>query len=383
MFSFTVTLFTTPPPSTYIPVAFAVVTMLYKPPKHPAAWQGNATLGINKRIQATIGSLVVILILTLTLDPLHLGRNLQSSLGSSASASSSSVSKSPYAYVTLLAPNPRLDNKTVPDDEDEYFVGTRVLAYQLLHAPKTGTNTSIPFVVLATPEIPESKLERLRKDGATVKVVERISESWMRPGLERWRDMMSKLRMLELIQFEEVLFMDADMYVAERMDGIFTDPTTEPLVPKPELAVEDEGPLPESYIFSAQQYMEGRVHPYPPPAGDYFSGGFFLCQPSIAMFNYYLTIAKIENRFNSNAMEQGLLNYAHRRDGPMPWTEIYYKWTTTWPSMKEYEAGAHSLHEKWWDENIVLDPDLRKLWYIARGEMEGYYRGLEQAFELL
>lgn len=346
--------------------------MLYKPPNHPLPWLGNSSLGMNKRIQATIGSLAVILILILTLDPLNLGRKPPSSLTSSAA---SPDPKSPYAYVTLLAPNPKLDNKTVPDDEDEYFVGTRVLAYQLLHAPKTGTNTSIPFVVLATPDVPESKLERLRKDGATVKVIERISESWMKPGLERWRDVISKLRMLELVQFEKVLCMDADMYIAERMDGVFIDPTTEPLIPKPELAVEDEGPLPESYIFSAQQYMEGRVHPYPPPGGDYFSSGFFLCQPSIAMFNYYLTIAKIKDRFNSNAPEQGLLNYAHRRDGPMPWTDIYYKWTTTWPSMKEYEAGAHSLHEKWWDENISLDPDLRKLWYIARSEMEGYHRG--------
>ena len=354
--------------------------MLYRSPHHPTQWQKNASRNMNKRIQATIGSLVIILILTLTFDPLNLGRKSQSS---HTFSTYSIDSKSPYAFVTLLAPNPKLDNKTVTDDEDEYFVGTRVLAYQLLHAPKTGTNTSIPFVVLATPDVPESKLERLRNDGATVKVVERILESWMKPGLERWRDMMSKLRMLELTQFEKVLFMDADMYIAERMDGIFTDPSTEPLVSRPELAIKDEGALPESYVFSAQQYMEGRVHPYPPPAGDYFSGGFFLCQPSIAMFNYYLTIAKIQDRFNSNAMEQGLLNYAHRRDGPMPWTEIYYKWITSWPSMKEYEAGARSLHEKWWDEKISLDPDLRKLWYIARGEMEGYHRGLEQAAELL
>ena len=354
--------------------------MLYKSSQHPVPWQANNSRGMNKRIQATIATLALILILTLILDPLHLGRKSPSFVTSSTS---SLDSNSPYAYVTLLAPNPKLDNKTVPDDEDEYFVGTRVLAYQLLHAPKTATNTSIPFVVLATPDICESKLQRLREDGATVKVIERISESWMKPGLQRWRDMMSKLRMLELIQFEKVLFMDADMYITERMDGIFTDPTTDRLTPMPDLAVEDEGPLPTSYIFSAQQYMEGRAHPYPPPAGDYFSGGFFLCQPSIAMFNYYLTIAKIKDRFNSNAMEQGLLNYAHRRDGPMPWTEIYYKWTTTWPSMKEYEAGAHSLHEKWWDEKIALDPDLRKLWYMARGEMEGYYRGLKHAIELI
>ena len=76
-------------------------------------------------------------------------------------------------------------------------------------------------------------------------------------------------------------------------------------------------------------------------------------------------------------MEQGLLNYSHRRDGPMLWTEIYYQWTTNWPSMKEYDAGAASLHEKCWDPKMNLDLNLRKLWYIAKGEMEGYYRALD------
>ena len=350
--------------------------MLYQVTHYPFPWHRNVAFGINRTKQAIIGALLLLLILVFTFEPPRLSRNPQSS---PASSKSSVDSKSPYAYVTLLASNPKFDNNPVPDDEDEYYVGTRVLVYQLLHAPKTGTNTSIPFVVLATPDISESKVERLRKDGATVKVIERITESWIKPGVPRWRDVLSKLRMLEMTQFEKVLCLDADMYITERMDGIFADPATAPLPPKPELAVADEAPLPNAYMLASQQYMEGRVHPYPPPAGDYFSSGFFLCQPSIEIFDYYLSIAKIEDRFNSDAPEQNLLNYAHRRDGPMPWTDVYYKWTTTWPSMKEYEAGAHSLHEKWWDESIELDPKLRKLWYIARGEMEGYYRGLEQS----
>ncbi|KAK3176675.1 hypothetical protein OEA41_008000 [Lepraria neglecta] len=115
------------------------------------------------------------------------------------------------------------------NDEDEYFVGTRVLAYQLLHAPNTCTNSSIDFVVLATPDIPKSKLDRLRKDGATVKVVEKIHEKWMKPGLVRWRDMLSKLHMWKLVEYEKALFLDADMLIAKRMDGIFTDPTAAPL----------------------------------------------------------------------------------------------------------------------------------------------------------
>ncbi|MCJ1451073.1 hypothetical protein MMC28_001407 [Mycoblastus sanguinarius] len=352
--------------------------MLFKPHVElgNSSFHESSQRGLNKRIQTALFLLFSLVIWVLTLSPFRV--TTPAPIFNAPSSTLSTSAKSPYAFVTLLNLNPELDNKTHADGEDEYFVGTRVLAYQLLHAPNTCSNTSIPFIVLATPDITESKLDRLRKDGATVKVVERISESWLKPGLERWRDQMSKLRMLELTQYKKVLFMDADMIVTRRMDGIFTDPTTEPLSPNTKLVKEDEGPLPKSYIFSAQTYMEGRVHPYPPPAGDYFSGGFFLVQPSISMFHYYISLLKIEGRFNSNAMEQGLLNYAHRRDGPIPWTEIYYKWTTTWPSMKEYEAGAASLHEKWWDTKITLDLNLRKLWYIVRGEMEGYHRALEQ-----
>ena len=77
-------------------------------------------------------------------------------------------------------------------------------------------------------------------------------------------------------------------------------------------------------------------------------------------------------------MEQDLLSYAHRRDGPMPWTDITYTWTTTWPSMKEYQAGAVTLHEKFWEENLKVDLGIRKLWYLARGEMEGYWFGRQE-----
>ncbi len=62
---------------------------------------------------------------------------------------------------------------------------------------------------------------------------------------------MSKLWIFEMTQHEKVLFLDSEMYVNKRMDGIFTDETTKPLPVNQTLAVEDEGTIPESYIFSA------------------------------------------------------------------------------------------------------------------------------------
>ena len=342
------------------------------------AWQGTPSLGLNKRTQGVLLVALLVGIWILTFSPYRPHFRLPNpSLFTPASLLSSS-NQSPYAYVTLLTSNPELDNKQAPDDEDDYFVATRVLAYQLLHAPNTSTNSSIPFVVLATPDIAESKLERLREDGAMVKVIEKIREPWMKPGRERWRDMLSKLHMWKLIEYEKTLFLDADMLIVKRMDGIFTDSTTAPIKTHTALAEADEGTLPSSYIFTAQTYFDHSNHQYPPyPPGKYFSGGFFLAQPSIKAFNYYRNLASMEDKFDSNGMEQNMLNYAHRKDGPMPWAEINYVYTTTWPSMKEYEAGAHSMHEKWWDRVIELDERLRGMWFRARDEMLAFHNGRE------
>ena len=111
---------------------------------------------LNKRIQTILLVLVVVAISIVTLSPLRTRITRSTSSGS------------PYAYVTLLSQNPSLDNKIVPDNEDDYFVATRTLAYQLLHAPETRTNSSIPFIVLATEDVAPHKLDRLRLDGATV-----------------------------------------------------------------------------------------------------------------------------------------------------------------------------------------------------------------------
>lgn len=55
-----------------------------------------------------------------------------------------------YAFAAFLAA-PSMNTKD--DSDDLYFVGTRMLIYQLLHDPETRTNNSYPFVVLATQDV--------------------------------------------------------------------------------------------------------------------------------------------------------------------------------------------------------------------------------------
>lgn len=95
------------------------------------------------------------------------------------------------AYATFLAADIEHPNKDGDEDEgseekdneDGYFLGTRVLAYQLLHSKTAGTNQSIPFLVLCTKDVSKRKRERLKKDGATVVVVEKLEARWVTPNI--------------------------------------------------------------------------------------------------------------------------------------------------------------------------------------------------------
>lgn len=293
------------------------------------------------------------------------------------SVAGTSHSKSKNAFVLFLADYSAGTDK--PDEEDHYYIGTRVLVHQLLHNSETRTNTSIPVVILATEDVAPHRIQRLLKDGADVRIVDKIAPpEWAgdSTGQARWADAYAKLRTLQLVEFEQALFMDSDMMIVKRLDGIFNDPATDILPSNQTAAVEDEGPLPSKYMLAAQRAFERRQHSYPPELEDTtdLSSGFYVCHPSLEVFEYYIRLLSIPERVRTNSQDQDLMHYAHRREGPMPWKDIHFTWTTTWPSMKEYKLGAHTLHEKWWGERIGdlkdLDPVLQEMWMRQKFQME-------------
>ena len=276
------------------------------------------------------------------------------------------------AYVLFLT-----DYSTADDNEgaDIYYTAARVLLYQLLHAPSTRTQASIPVIILATDSVKPARIDRLRASGADVRIVDRIKAApWSKPiETASWRDVLTKLRAFELYEFEKVLLLDLDMLLVDRLDDVFSDPATDILAPNATLARSDEGPLPSRYMLSAQIITNDPTHSYPPVGAPYFSAGFFLIHPNPESVKYYESLMQIPHRFSTELPEQDFLNYAHRKDGPMPWRDFDYRWTTTWPSMAEYRKGAKSLHEKWWLQNAggrMLDPFLREKWARAKFEME-------------
>ena len=178
-----------------------------------------------------------------------------------------------------------------------------------------------------------------------------------------------------MIEYDRILLIDADTLILSKIDEIFHEPEVQrpikTLSSRPKKT--DEFPLPGNFIFAARSdnALTGeRNHSFPPLQTESFSAGFFMIAPSPDLFHYLLSVMNHYRRFDPHTMEQSLLNYAFRKDGPMPWRELHYRWSTTWPNLEDLEAGVVTLHEKFWSTGPL---ELQILWRRQREAMERYF----------
>lgn len=293
--------------------------------------------------------------------------------------------KGPIAVATFLA-DQWDGNDNDNDNDDVYFVGARMLAYQLLHSPQTRLSNPAPFVVLVTPEVRESKRQRLIKDGAIVVEVTRIEHN-ITITEPRWVDTFTKLRLFDpsAVPYRKVLYVDTDIVFTRPIDMIFRDTNTTPVNPMNHTSQirDDEGPLPDSFIMSATPETREFDHPYPYLDPDhkkwYFNSGFLVYSPSQRLFDHYIRIHQHPERYYNKFPDQDLLNYAHRWGGPMPWKRLHFSWNINWPNDNDIHGGMAALHVKWWDPGYFAR-DVRDYALARRWEMEGYWEGRDSGY---
>jgi len=261
------------------------------------------------------------------------------------------------------------------NDDDSYFTSTRVLAHQLLHAPATRSNrSSITFLVLCSQSVPRTQKETLRDDGAAVIEVRDVPVAWwIHSGVTRWAEQFTKLRVFEMTEYKRILFIDADTLITRPLDGIFFEPDTSSLAPtlswRKDQKKWGESELPREWFFGARSdnaFTGERDHVTPPLQTVGFSAGFFMVAPDRKMYEYLMSVMANFRRFDPFTMEQSLLNYVFRREGMMPWIELSWQWSATWPNEKDVELGVASLHEKLWRTGPQA---LKDLWNRKKGEM--------------
>jgi len=289
------------------------------------------------------------------------------------------VQKTPglkVAYATLLLPENNTESPEI--EQDPYFLSIRLLNYQSQHDEATRTAFSIPFLVLVTSGVDKWKCDQLAQEGAVIVPVDRLDVNWIEPGHERWRDVMIKLRLFELVDYDRILFLDADTFLLKPLDGIFDDPAAQPRETLQQTKIKpDEAPLPANYVFATLAEVMHTTHSYPPVPMSYFNAGFFLLSPSFELFKYYISLFKLPGRFDTTYPEQNLLNYAHRQDGNMPWGRLFYGWNINLPHPNDIRKGVASVHAKLWTSGSELQPieqELQNRWQAKKREMVEFYQ---------
>ncbi|KAL6705038.1 hypothetical protein ACN47E_007441 [Coniothyrium glycines] len=166
---------------------------------------------------------------------------------------------------------------------------------------------------------------------------------------------MTKLRIFERTEYKRLLLLDADFTIMHPMDEIFEDAQFANLTPtqfwREEQVKEDEGLLPEEWLFAARPehgHLHGHEHVVPPLPDFYANSGFLMIAPDRNMYNHLLDVMRIPNRFGTQFPDQDILNYVFRREGPMPWREIDWKWSSNFVNERDVEMGVHALHVKAW-----------------------------------
>lgn len=290
--------------------------------------------------------------------------------------------KERFAYVTFLSGAIDAPNDL---EEDNYFVATRILVWQLLHKAETRSN-GIDVIVMVTPSVTDSRRARLARDGAIIYPVDSLrveNDQWIHGAQNRWNDGVTKLRAWEMTQYSRILMLDGDTMLRRPLDGVFDDRGAKVGSSKQiknHITLDGEAPLPRNYLLGSLSEVGDSAHDFPPNDSTEMENvgkmntGFMLLSPSLTTFDYYRSLLNTTDSFDPKNPEQNLLNHAHKWDGPMPWTEIDYKWNIRCPTEDDFKKGLVSMHEKWWTQPCLHGDHGVKDWMKAqRWEMKGWY----------
>lgn len=285
-----------------------------------------------------------------------------------------------YAFATLLSPNYKKDVEQTDIDSDEYFLSARLLNYQLRHSNSTKyVDPTVPFLVMCPPAVAENKRQILRDEGATIIPVPHVTADWIRVPLPTWEEVMDKLYLWSYDTYDKILFIDADVFLVESLNGIFEDDAASEFPTKRELTPPEHlGALPGSYVF-AGIVDGGSGSRKNPMSVNYLNSGFFLIKPDPKIFRHLIKHINTPDSFSTSMPEQNLFNDIFRVDGPMPWQHMDPTWDTSCPEPDNIKAGWKTIHSKLWKthaEPCDVDPVAGRLWYKALGHMESFYAQL-------
>jgi glycogenin len=112
-----------------------------------------------------------------------------------------------FSYITVLS-------------TDSYVEGVIVLHRSLIRS-----QARYPFLVLTTPNLADSTYQQLQQSGIPYQPIPPIELDTALPTHQaRWQATYSKLQIFNQIQFDKLVYLDADMLVYQNLDDLFRQP---------------------------------------------------------------------------------------------------------------------------------------------------------------
>lgn len=240
--------------------------------------------------------------------------------------------------------------------QDPYFLATLQVVYRLLWDPISRSNQH-PVVVFVAPFVTDEQRSYFEASGAIVREVASRpfapNELTQSPVAERLKDVFSKLEMWNQTDFSRIAYLDSDAFPLINIDLLFS----EEVVPtqtcnKALLSDEDQKDADSlcNYSFGAVRENSRMMN-----------AGVMVLQPNEAMYSVLLREYHDGRNFDNGFVEQALLTYVFRQDGPFPPTVLPEAWNGT-PKVRDDGRALFILHAKIWVLLFKVDHWASSIW---------------------
>ncbi|URD85768.1 Glycosyl transferase family 8 [Musa troglodytarum] len=278
------------------------------------------------------------------------------------------------------SPRRREAYATVLHSSDMYVCGAIALARSI-----TRTGSTRDLVLLHDASIPHDKLRALVAAGWTLRQIERIRNPRARKGTYNEYNY-SKLRLWQLTDYHEVVFIDADVLVLRNLDLLFHFPQIS--------ATGNDGVIfnsgvmviePSNCTFNALMALREDVVSY--------NGGDqgFLNEVFVWWHRLPRRVNFLKNFWSNTTAEASMKNHLFAADPPQLYS-IHYLGIKPWMCYREYDCNwnvgdqrayaSDAAHATWWKLHDKMEEGLQKFCVLSGRRREQLEQERRQAAEL-
>nr|POE96881.1 uncharacterized protein c5h10.12c [Quercus suber] len=223
---------------------------------------------------------------------------------------------------------------------DPYFLAAQQIVYRLLWDPRSKSSKH-PVTVFVAPFVSEKQRDYFSAAGAIVRELALVpfepDASTPANIAGRLMDMFSKLEMWNHTEFSRITYLDSDAFPLANIDALF--PLAEEQTCKEELLRDEDKPYASElceYVFTGHQEDAVTIN-----------AGVMVFKPNVAMHDLLIRETQRTTDFDNGYVEQALLNYVFRPDGPFPPTTVSEAWNG-FPNTPSKGGALYILHAKIW-----------------------------------